>query len=194
VTALVIAGVTIALDQNVLALFQGQDPASALAGPAWLQEAGRDVTAMGSVSVLVLAVIATCLYLWSAGKARLSLLMLLSALSATIFSSVLKHLIDRARPPIQHQGMQTFTASFPSGHSLMSAAIILSIGGLLAAAAPRRAERIVIMSCATLLMILVGLSRLYLGVHWPSDVLAGWLFGTAWACLTLSLAYRQEAT
>jgi undecaprenyl-diphosphatase len=155
--------------------------------PVWVTEAYRDLTALGSMSVLGLAVICTSAYLFALRRTRLGLLLIASSLLATAFSSALKMLVNRTRPVLEAgSSVPTFTASFPSGHALLSAAIILTIGGILASATEHRSGAYAIAILSVLLTLLVGLSRIVLGVHWPSDVLAGWLFGTAWACLTLA--------
>lgn len=157
------------------------------ARPAWLLEAVRDLTALGSFTVLGLAVVATTGFILAQGRHRLALWFLVSALGATCFSTVLKFFVDRARPDAAEALAATFTRSFPSGHALLSAAILLTIGGFLSLATHGRHPRRVVWICAVAAALLVGLSRLLLGVHWPSDVLAGWLFGLGWALATLSL-------
>jgi undecaprenyl-diphosphatase len=112
--------------------------------------------------------------------------------TATLFSNLVKFSVGRVRPQVVEHMVLTVSASFPSGHALLSAAIILTIGGLVAFQARKPAERRVIAAAAFSLTFLVGLSRIWLGVHWPMDVLAGWMFGTSWAAMTLWFAKRLD--
>ncbi len=160
--------------------------------PAWWNEAIRDVTALGGTLVLTGSVVASCLYLLAGGRGRLFGLLLGSALAATVFNVSLKLAIARVRPSSVEHLVATTNASFPSGHALLSAAIILTIGGLMAFAARKPVERKVIVCTALFVTLCVGLSRIWLGVHWPSDVFAGWMFGIAWAAVTLWLAKRID--
>jgi undecaprenyl-diphosphatase len=188
VTALVHLGHTQSLDDAIFGFIRELTGVSA-SKPNWVTEAYRDLTALGSVSVLGLAVICASVYLFALQRLKLGFLLIASALLANGFSSGLKLLMARARPDLgTDMVVHTFTASFPSGHALLSAAIILTIGGILAKATADRAGAYAIVGLALLLTFLIGLSRLILGVHWPSDVLAGWLFGTGWASLTLVVA------
>lgn len=175
-------------DEALLFLIRGSGAGGKPFGPLWFHEAVRDVTALGSMIVLAIVVLGATAYFMASARYRLASLVLGSSLAATAYSTALKVGFSRERPDIVDHGMATFTASFPSGHALLSAAILLTNGGLLAFAARTRNERIVIGVAAVLLTTLVGLSRIFLGVHWPSDVIAGWLFGTVWASLTLLLA------
>lgn len=156
--------------------------------PDWLREALRDLTALGSFTVLGLAVVAVTLVLAARARTRLAGLFMVSALGATAFSSLIKIAADRARPGAEEALALTFTRSFPSGHALLTAAILLTCSGFLALATPQRSARHLNWALAIVLCLLVGLSRLLLGVHWPTDVLAGWCFGLGWALLTLHLA------
>lgn len=179
----VLAGLAPPLDAAVLAPLRL--PAQA---PDWLREALRDLTALGSFTVLGMVVVAITLVLATRAKARLAGLFLISALGATAFSSLVKLLTDRARPGVEEALALTFTRSFPSGHALLTTAILLTGAGVLALATRQEGTRRLEWALAVAVSVLVGLSRLALGVHWPSDVLAGWCFGLGWALLTLHLA------
>jgi undecaprenyl-diphosphatase len=150
-------------------------------GPAWLAEAARDITALGSTSILLIATALACGYLLLAGKVRLMLLLLAAAASGQFLSSLLKLAIGRDRPDVVPHLTTVATASFPSGHAMLSAVVYLTLGALLARAVARRRERIFILGSAVGISLLTGASRIYLGVHYPTDVVAGWAVGTAWA-------------
>lgn len=155
--------------------------------PAWLSEMARDVTALGSFAVLgiILAVAAAGLFL--AGRDHAAWLTLASVLGGTAVSTALKMGFDRPRP--QWPGAPAvFTASFPSGHAMLTAVTFLTIGALLARMTTRRRLKIFALGSAIGLTILVGLTRIHLGVHYASDVLAGWCTGSAWALLCWSAA------
>jgi undecaprenyl-diphosphatase len=175
-------GDTEAFDTALLMLFRTPDPSHQLIGPLWLQEMMRDVTALGSFACLGLIVVGVAIYLVLAGLKQAALLMVVCVLSGTALSTVLKMGYDRPRPDLESFTHQ-FTSSFPSGHSMLSAVTYLSIGALLARLAPTMALKIYALSAAVFLTLLVGFSRLYLGVHFPSDILAGWCIGAAWALL-----------
>ena len=102
---------------------------------------------------------------------------------------LLKRVFDRPRPTVVPQLIVETSPSFPSGHAMMSAVIYLTLGTLLAQLCPRWRERVYVLTVAGVLAVLIGLTRLYLGVHYPTDVLAGWTVGLAWA-LTSGLLAR----
>ncbi len=161
----------------------------ALPEPA--REAVRDVTALGSFSVLGLMVAFASTYLLAVRRGDLALGLVAWALGSTVFSQTMKHLVERARPALDMPDARVFSLSFPSGHALLSAAIILSMTGLLALAAKNRQERHVLIAAGGFLTVAIGISRVLLGVHWPSDVLAGWLYGLALACAAIEVLRRR---
>jgi len=180
-------GSTKAFDEGVLLALRTPGNPTDPIGPPWLEEMARDVTSLGSFAVLGLLVIGVVLYLLLAGKRGTALLMLVSVVGGTVISTVLKMGYDRPRPELTEVA-RVFTASFPSGHSMLSAVTYLTLGALLAQAQPNRRLKGYFIGAAVTVTILVGISRLYLGVHYPTDVLAGWAVGAAWAALCLVLA------
>lgn len=182
-----------AFDRSVLmALREPQDATDPL-GPRWLEEAMRDVTALGSSAVLAALTAAVCGYLWLEGKHSAVLYVLVAVLGALAISLALKSLYDRPRPELFPHGARVYTASFPSGHSAMSAAVFLTLGAMLAKYEEKKAVRIYFIAIAILLTLAVGVSRVYLSVHWPTDVLAGWTIGSAWALTCWAVAaYLQR--
>ena len=157
-------------------------------GPVWLEEAGRDITALGSVSILALIVIATVAFLAMRRRSFTALFLTLAVLSGTLISNVLKELFNRPRPDVEAVA-RVFTASFPSGHSTLSAVVYLTLAALLIEAVPGRGARAYFIGVGIFLTVIVGISRVYLGVHHPTDVMAGWLLGTSWAIICW-VAYR----
>jgi undecaprenyl-diphosphatase len=159
----------------------------------WRREAIRDWTALGGASVLTASTIFATSYFVVSGRRRMAGLVLFSAAGATAASTVFKQVIDRARPGFMEQAIPTFTASFPSGHALLTAAIIMPLAVLIARAISDTRRGRLVIALALLIVFTVGLSRIALGVHWPSDVLAGWSFGLAWAAVTLRMAENARA-
>lgn len=176
-----------AFDRSILLLFRDPANPDLVVGPAWMHEMVRDITALGSFSLLGLIVLGACAYLYLARMRSAALFVLVSVLGGTLLSTVLKMGYNRPRPDLTTMSEQ-FTASFPSGHAMLSAVTFLTLGALLARFAPTRRLQVLSLGGALLLTLLVGLSRLYMGVHYPSDILAGWCLGSAWALLCSSVA------
>ena len=152
-------------------------------GPAWLPSAVRDVTALGSSTVLTLLVVATAGFLALRRHVRGALLVLAATMLGAAAITLIKALIGRARPDLIDRLMVETSHSFPSGHAANSAIVYLTLATLLFPAVRERRLRAYLLALALGLTGLVGVSRVYLGVHWPSDVLAGWAFGACWALL-----------
>ncbi len=178
----VVEGDTHRLDRAVLMAFRTSGNPADLIGPDWFEEMVRDVTALGSYAFVIIIVTAATGYLLLMRKHGLALLLLAAEAGGMLFSTLLKELFDRPRPDIEHAA-KVFTASFPSGHATLSAVTFLTLGALLTRVTTDRKSKIYFMATAIVLTVLVGLSRLYLGVHYPSDIIAGWCVGSAWAVL-----------
>ena len=176
----VIEGETLPLDQNLLLALRPGNPGVPI-GPPWLPEAARDISALGSTIVLGILLLAVVGYLLLTQRRAAAWLMLGAVSSGVALNSVLKFSFARPRPDLVVPAVRVFTASFPSGHATMSAITYLTLGALLARTHSETPVRIYFMTLAGMLTVLVGLSRIYLGVHYPTDVLAGWCIGTAWA-------------
>ena len=180
------------LDREILLLFREPgDPAEPI-GPYWLESAVRDVTALGGTTIISMVTLVTAGFLMLSGKRNAAVLVLVSILGAVVLSYAIKAGIERPRPELFPHGVEVYTASFPSGHATGSAATYLTLGALLARLQPRRRLKIYLMAVAVLLTLLIGLSRLYLGVHWPSDVLAGWTLGACWALLCWTVVRQLQ--
>ena len=157
-------------------------------GPDWVEEMARDLTALGGVAVLVVLTVAVGGFLVLDGKLRMAGFVVLAVAGGVVASSLLKGAFDRPRPQLVPHGSYVYTASFPSGHSMMAAVTYLTLGALLARSQKRRRVRAYLLLSGILLTVGVGVSRVYLGVHWPTDVLAGWTAGAAWALLCWTVA------
>jgi undecaprenyl-diphosphatase len=189
----VMEGDTLRLDERILLAMRAPGDHARPIGPEWLQEAFRDFTGLGGVGVLSLLTAATLGYLWLMGMRRTALYVLLAIGGGLLMSLALKAGYHRPRPELISHGAMVYTSSFPSGHSMLSAIVYLTGGALLALIHRRRAVRLYILGCAVLATLLVGISRVYLGVHWPTDVLAGWAGGAAWAALCWLVARELQS-
>jgi undecaprenyl-diphosphatase len=152
-------------------------------GPPTFQEAVRDVSALGGVSLLGIVTAIALGFLILDGKAHMALFAGGSVVGGMVVSVLLKDVFQRPRPEILPHVAYAANSSFPSGHSMMSAVTYLTLAALLARSQERRRIKAYFLLLAALLTFLVGLSRVYLGVHWPTDVLAGWMAGAVWAML-----------
>lgn len=176
----VMEGETKAFDESILMSLRVPGHPDQPIGPNWLPEAVRDITSLGSYSLLTIFVVLIVGHLLLVRRRGTALLVVVSVVSGSIISTVLKTIFDRPRPSLTGVA-EVFTASFPSGHSLTSAVTFLTIGAVMASTTESTRQRVFYVGSAILLTIIVGLTRIYLGVHYPTDVLAGWCLGSAWA-------------
>lgn len=161
-------------------------------GSHQIEEMGRDLTALGGFTILTgltLASIGVTLFL---GKPKIALIIGIAITGGILLTSLIKRGFDRPRPDLVPHGVVVSNASFPSGHAMMSAIVYLTLGLLLARTQPSRGLRIYLIALSVLLTLLVGISRIYLGVHWPTDVLAGWTLGAAWALVFWVITIATE--
>jgi undecaprenyl-diphosphatase len=189
----VLEGETEAFDNAILLLFRDPGNVDQVIGPAWVHEMVRDITALGSFSLLGLVTVGVCAYLVMVRLRSAALLLVISVIGGTLLSTFLKMGYNRPRPDLTAMSQQ-FTASFPSGHAMLSAVTFLTIGAVLARLAPSRRLKIFAIASAVFLTLMVGFSRLYMGVHYPSDILAGWCLGAAWAMLCSAIAFKLQRT
>jgi len=188
----VMEGGTQAFDRTLL-LAMRRKPDLAPLGPPGVQEAARDVTALGGVVVLSLVTGIAAGFLALDGKGRMALFVCGSVASGVAMATILKDVFQRPRPDLVPHSVYAAHTSFPSGHSMMSAVTYLTLGALLARSHERKRVKAFWLLASVLVMVLVGVSRVYLGVHWPTDVLAGWTAGAVWALLCWLVArYLQR--
>ena len=179
----VLEGETRRFDEGVMLAFRSPTDTSDPIGATWVEELARDVTGLGSVVVLALLTLASAGFLLLQRMRHLAVYLLLAVATGTIGSSLLKWGFDRPRPDLVAHAHAVYTSSFPSGHSMMSAVVFLTLGVLLATAQTKRVMQAYVLAIAVLVTVAVGISRVYLGVHWPTDVLAGWALGGVWALI-----------
>jgi undecaprenyl-diphosphatase len=187
-------GETRAFDTAILLAFRNPADLSDPIGPLWLEAAMKDVTSLGSTTVLTLITLAVLGYLLIERKFQAALFLIAAIGGGTLLSTLLKLGFDRPRPDLVAHSVETFTASFPSGHALMSAVTYLTLGALLARVEEHARVKLYLLGVAVVLTVLIGISRVYLGVHWPTDVLAGWSIGAAWAlsCWLIALWLQRH--
>ncbi len=181
-------GETLPFDTWAVRALRQPDHPEIPVGPKWLQEMGRDATALGGVGWLVSFTLAVTGYLWLAGKSHMATMLLVSSSTGTAMAFGLKSLFARPRPDIVPHLSYVSSSSFPSAHSMLSAIVYITLGVLVATVVARRRLKVYILSLSLLLTVIVGMSRVYLGVHYPTDVLAGWMAGLAWALLCWLIA------
>lgn len=175
-------GGTQAFDQKLLLAFRHSDT-RAMLGPPSVQQAGRDISALGGTAVLTIVTIIAAGFLALDGKRHMAFFVCGSVLSGVAAGTLLKDLFQRPRPDLVPFDVYVSGASFPSGHSMMSAVTYLTLGALLARSQERKRLKAYFLLVAMFLTLAVGVTRVYLGVHWPTDVLAGWTAGAVWALL-----------
>jgi undecaprenyl-diphosphatase len=185
-------GDTREFDERTLAALRQPGQPELPIGPAWLRGAALDVTALGSPTVLGLTVLGITGYLWLQRLYRTGTFVLIASAGGWTLTTALKQMFERARPDIVPHLREVSTLSFPSGHALTSAAVYLTLGALLMRIAERPATKFYCMGAAMLVTVLVGCSRVYLGVHYPTDVLAGWTAGLSWALVCWGVERRLE--
>lgn len=168
-------------DKYVLLLLRNPADLSDPIGPAWLEEAMRDFTALGGFPVLGILTLSVVGFLFITKKRHAAWMVCWSVLGGVLASSVLKWLFSRPRPDLVPHATVVYTHSFPSGHAMLSAVVYLTLGALLARTQTSVRAKLYLLIVAALLTMLVGFSRIYLGVHWPTDVLGGWAIGSSWA-------------
>ena len=177
----VVEGDTQAFDERMLQELRRPDNPHQPIGPGWMHEVGRDFTALGGYAVLVLVTFAVLGYLWLDRKYAALVFVMAAVFGGFALAMGLKAAFGRPRPDVVPHLSLVHTSSFPSGHAMMSAVAYLTLGTLLGRFVTSLALKFYFLSLAVVLTMCVGLSRVYMGVHYPTDVLAGWAAGMAWA-------------
>lgn len=183
-----IEGDTQGFDRKLIVAMRNPADLSDPIGPKWLEELGRDFTALGGVGVLSLLTLASAGFLVLDDKRRAAVFLVVAVTGGLVLSFSLKTGFDRPRPDLVPHGSYFYTTSFPSSHAMMSAVSFLTLGSVLARSRRQRRLKAYLILLALAITLAVGVSRVYLGVHWPTDVLAGWAGGASWALMCWLIA------
>ncbi len=190
----VLEGSTQSIDETILLSLRAAEDPSMPIGPLWLGEVMRDLTALGGATLLFLLTFTIVIYLMLQRRLGSMTFLIAAIVGGALVSLILKETFGRPRPDLVTHLSYVTTSSFPSGHSMLSAVTYLTLGALLARIHTSRRIKAFFLIIAIFLTVLVGISRVYLGVHWPTDVLGGWTVGTAWAILCWFVArWLQES-
>jgi undecaprenyl-diphosphatase len=192
----VVAGQTQQIDERILRALRHPDNPAVPIGPSWLRIAALDITSLGAATVITLTVLAVMGFMLLHGMYRTAAFVAAASGGGWLLNHMLKGLIERARPDVVPHLHEVASLSFPSGHAMTSAAVYLTLGALVMDMTRSRLGKIYCMAVAMLATMLVGASRVYLGVHYPTDVLAGWLMGLSWAllCWMIEQALQRRTT
>jgi undecaprenyl-diphosphatase len=185
-------GDTLAFDTiNLRALRSASDPGRPL-GPPWVENVLLDLTAIGGSTVLGLMVLAIVGFMVVQARYGTALFLFLTTFTGELLNAGMKHFFNRPRPTIVPHLRDAFSTSFPSGHAMESAIVYLTLGAVLMRTAESRLTKAYILTVAIMLTLLVGISRVYLGVHYPTDVIGGWVVGFLWASICWLVSQRFE--
>jgi undecaprenyl-diphosphatase len=187
-------GDTQAFDTRILKTLRDPVDPSRPIGPVWIEDTLIDLTSIGGPTVLWLIVTAVAGFLVLQTRYRTAIVVVLTSASGELLNTAMKHVFNRPRPTIVPHLREVYSTSFPSGHAMESAIVYLTLGAILMRAAESRVTKIYILGLAVLLTVVVGVSRVFLGVHYPTDVLAGWIVGFFWASVCWLAAQRFEGT
>ena len=185
-------GDTVAFDTRMLRALRSPDDPSKPIGPAWMAGALEDLTALGGPTVLFMVVLAVVGFLFLQTRYRTALFVAATAISGEMVDTAMKYAFNRPRPSIVPHLRDVFSSSFPSGHAMQSAIVYLTLGAMLMRVAERRLTKLYILGIAMLLTFLVGVSRVFLGVHYPTDVIGGWIIGFVWSSICWLVTQRLE--
>jgi undecaprenyl-diphosphatase len=187
-------GDTSATDNAILLAFRVPGHLATPIGPRWLLQSAIDISALGGFTFIWLFTLLVAGFFGLTRRWRALVVFLAAIGGASVLDSLLKMSFHRARPEIVPHLTYVTNASFPSGHAMIAASTYLTVGAMLARTQPSMRVRVYLLSVFITMTLLIGISRLYLGVHWPSDVFAGWCAGAAWALLFWVIAERGRPT
>ncbi|MCB1504718.1 MAG: phosphatase PAP2 family protein [Hyphomicrobiaceae bacterium] len=176
------------IDYNLMAAlhepYDSYDPI----GPIWLDSAMRDISALGSNIVLAGIVIIATILLTFVHRIGPAVMLVSATTAAFLLNNLLKLLFDRTRPDFLADSVVVSSSSFPSSHAMLSVVVYLLLAAIAAREMTAKSQVTTTLSIAVIVALTVGFSRIYLGAHWPSDVLAGWLLGAACALAAWQLS------
>ncbi|AQT67604.1 phosphatidylglycerophosphatase B [Anaerohalosphaera lusitana] len=181
------------MEEKILQTFRDPEDPAAMRGPDWLRKTVQSISATGNSTVLILVVLVTCGYLFISGNHKAMWTVLITVCGGAFLVFALKGLFDRPRPDIVPHLAEVTTASFPSGHAAISTIVYATLGAVVCRVLPTHTLRIYTIAVAATMAFLIGCSRVLVGVHYPTDVLGGWMLGLAWAAACwLVVLYLQR--
>jgi len=179
-------------DETVLLMLRVPGDPSRLLGPEWLQETALEVTAIGGYPLIMLTLAVVSGFFIVTKRYGAAVYVVLSVGSGALLSQTLKQYYARPRPDLVDHLDAVHTASFPSGHALVTTVAYLTLAAIVIGYLENRQARVYVLGVAVLVAVMVGVSRVYLGVHWPSDVAAGWALGAAWASFSWLVVHMLQ--
>jgi len=194
-SAAVVTGAAQSFDLSLLGALRAPGLPGRLPGPPWLAEAALGLNALGAPSVIGLSSALVALGLVARRAWRPAVLALVAPVGALAIAQMLKQAFARARPPLEYRAIEAHGASFPSVQTMLATAAVLTLTILVARVTRRPAARAGVIAAAMLAAVLIGSCRVYLGVHWASDVIAAWSASAAWtlACAVAILRHGPTA-
>jgi undecaprenyl-diphosphatase len=186
-------GDTLAFDTKILRALRSPDDPRRPIGPDWIASSLVDLTALGSPTVLALVVLGVVGFLLLQRRNHTAIAVALTCFSGEFVDNAMKHAFNRPRPTVVPALREVWSTSFPSGHAMESAIVYLTLGAMLMRVADRPLTKIYCLAVAVLLTAIVGVSRIWLGVHYPTDVLGGWMIGFVWASICWLATERVQA-
>lgn len=189
---MVVGGYTLVFDTRILRALRTPGDPSKPVGAVWIEIALFDLTALGGQTLLGLLVASVTGYLLLQRRYHTAWFVPYAWGTGKIVEFALKHVFMRARPTVVVPLVQAFDTSFPSGHAMESAIVYLTLAVLVMRFTDRRITKFYCLGMAMVLTLLVGVSRVYLGVHYPTDVLAGWIVGMLWVSICWLTAQRLD--
>jgi len=189
---LVTNGTTKQFDESIIKYFRVEGNNSEPTGPYFLTESMRDITSLGGETIITIITIFVVGFLYFQKRYNTMWLLLVATIGGILISLGLKEFYGRARPDISYRLISVTPLSFPSGHSMMSAIVYLTQAAIIARIQKNKKIRIYILSAALFLVFIIGFSRVYLGVHYPTDVIGGWTVGLAWASFCWLVAWYLQ--
>jgi len=191
--SIVAEGNTTAIDTRILRSLRSPDDLARPIGPHWLELMMLDLTAVGGPTVLSLVVLMIAGFLLIERRHRMALGVLVTSFGGMLATAMLKQMFARPRPSVVPHLREVTSSSFPSGHAMQSAIVYLTLGAMLMRIVEGRMAKFYVLAMSVFLSLLVGCSRIYLGVHYPTDVIGGWIIGFVWALFCWLTAQWFEA-
>jgi undecaprenyl-diphosphatase len=190
----VTVGATNSFDESILLALRDPADLARPIGPAWMEGSVLDLTALGGSTILWMMVAAVAGFLLLKTRYRTAIVVLIASAGGELSSSLLKRAFNRPRPTVVPHLRTVYSTSFPSGHAMESTIVYLTLAAILIRASSERSTKIYILLVAVLLSTLAGVSRIFVGVHYPTDVIGGWVAGLVWAAACWLAARQFEGT